>query len=401
MPPGELALAGTITNLTPQEHLRCRTRADPEQRLLQNFTIGPGADLPVKLLQGKFLSQTRIILTMPTPNPPITKVDSVKVTSLRTSTGRIVSKGDFLLMRYQGNLVNSNGSIGAEFDANYNFSTLTDVTGRTPFEFELGANMVIQGWEQGLLGRRVGEVIELTIPPSLGYGSTPTPGGKIPANSTLRFKVEILGAFSPDLFTPESTAGYSFATLQDLGIKPAELGLTTADIMNVSASRIGLDGADDLIGKDIANTSQPTKSQRDLILGLAGDDKLTGGLAGDFLIGGSGKNTYIYKSVKDSTPIDAKGSDAGRDKIFGFSKDDKIDLSAIDADPSKAGRQAFTYISATTAFTKTLSQVKYLAATATSPGILQVNIMGDTTVDMEIALVKPTFTSFLAQNIIL
>ena len=117
---------------------------------------------------------TKPTVTPPTTTPrPVKAPDSVKVTSLRTSTGRIVAKGDLLLMRYQGNIINSNGSVGAEFDANFNFSTLTEVTGRTPFEFELGAGKVIQGWEQGLLGRRIGEVVELTIPPSLGYGSTP------------------------------------------------------------------------------------------------------------------------------------------------------------------------------------------------------------------------------------
>ena len=339
---------------------------------------------------------------MATPTTPTAKVDTVKTTVLRASNGRVVTTGDFLLMRYQGNIVNSNGSIGAEFDANFNFTTLTDVTGKTPFSFELGANQVIQGWEQGLLGRRIGEVLELTIPPSLGYGSTGTAG--IPKNSTLRFRVEILGAFSPDAFAPESTPGYTYATLQDLGIKPAEIGLTTVDILNVSATRVGLDGADALVGKDLAasSTVPATKAKRDLILGLGGDDRITGGQAGDFLIGGPGKNTYVYNAISDSTPIDSKtGSDAGRDKIFGFSSLDKIDLSAIDADPRISGDQAFKYIGSSN-FTGTASEVRFVGATATTPGILQVNLLnalGDKITDMEIALIKTT--AFNATNIVL
>lgn len=338
--------------------------------------------------------------------PTTVKVDTVKTTVLRTSNGRAVAKGDYLLMRYQGNLVNKDGSIGAEFDANFNFNTLTEVTGKTLFSFELGANpnQVIQGWEQGLLGRKTGEVLELTIPPSLGYGSAGTTG--IPKDSTLRFRVEILGAYTPnpDLFAPESTPGYSFATLQDLGIKPAEIGLTINDLLNVSASRLGLDGADALVGKDLAasSTLPATKAKRDLILGLAGDDIITGGQAGDFLIGGPGKNTYVYKSISDSTPIDSKtGSDAGRDKIFGFTSLDKIDLSAIDANPKVTGDQAFKYLGSS-AFTGTASEVRFVGSTATTPGILQINILnatGDKTADMEIALIKTT--TFNAANVVL
>ena len=338
---------------------------------------------------------TKPTVTPPTTTPPPVKApDSVKVTSLRTSTGRIVAKGDLLLMRYQGTIINSTGSVGAEFDANFNFSTLTEVTGRTPFEFELGAGKVIQGWEQGLLGRRIGEVVELTIPPSLGYGSTPPTGSTIPANSTLRFRVEILGAFSPDLFAPESTAGYSFATLQDLGIKPTAIGLTNADLLNVSASRVGLDGADVLIGKDVDNSSQPTKSKRDLIIGLAGDDKITGGLSGDFLIGGLGKNTYIYNGLDDSL-----ATTTGRDKIYDFTNQDKIDLSAIDAFTGQTGNQAFVYIDSKP-FTGTQGEVRFIPSTATtSPGILQINTGTDKLADMEIALMN--MKTFSSQYVIL
>ena len=61
----------------------------------------------------------------------------------------------------------------------------------SPFSFVLGANTVIKGWEEGMVGMRAGGRRELIIPPSLGYGSQ-NPGGGISANDTLVFVVDLL-----------------------------------------------------------------------------------------------------------------------------------------------------------------------------------------------------------------
>jgi len=66
-----------------------------------------------------------------------------------------------------------------------------------PFEFQLGQRHVIAGWEQGVLGMKVGGKRKLTIPPALGYGSRSVGGGLIPANSTLIFEVELLKVSPP------------------------------------------------------------------------------------------------------------------------------------------------------------------------------------------------------------
>ena len=60
-----------------------------------------------------------------------------------------------------------------------------------PFSFKLGAGLVIKGWDQGLVGMKVGEKRKLTIPPDLAYGDAGA-GGVIPPGATLIFEVEML-----------------------------------------------------------------------------------------------------------------------------------------------------------------------------------------------------------------
>jgi len=82
-------------------------------------------------------------------------------------------------VHYAGRLVD-----GKEFDSSFKR--------QSPFQFRLGAGMVIKGWDQGLEGACVGEKRTLRIPASLGYGSAGA-GGLIPGGATLIFDTEMMG----------------------------------------------------------------------------------------------------------------------------------------------------------------------------------------------------------------
>jgi FKBP-type peptidyl-prolyl cis-trans isomerase len=95
-------------------------------------------------------------------------------------TGDVAEPGRVLTVNYTGKLLD-----GTVFDSSLN-------AGRTPFEFTLGAGEVIQGWDQGFEGMKVGGKRTLKVPSSLGYGSRGA-GALIKPNSDLIFEVELLG----------------------------------------------------------------------------------------------------------------------------------------------------------------------------------------------------------------
>ena len=101
----------------------------------------------------------------------------LKITELVLGDGQEATPGTNVSVNYKGTLEN-----GKEFDSSY---------GRGPFEFSLGAGMVIKGWDEGVEGMKVGGKRKLVIPPELGYGSRGI--GPIPPNSVLTFEVELLG----------------------------------------------------------------------------------------------------------------------------------------------------------------------------------------------------------------
>jgi FKBP-type peptidyl-prolyl cis-trans isomerase len=101
----------------------------------------------------------------------------LRITDLELGTGAEAVAGQAVSVNYRGSLTN-----GKEFDSSY---------GRGPFSFRLGGGQVIQGWDEGVAGMKVGGKRKLVIPPDLGYGSRGA-GGVIPPDATLIFEVELL-----------------------------------------------------------------------------------------------------------------------------------------------------------------------------------------------------------------
>ena len=108
----------------------------------------------------------------------VTTSSGLTYEDLVVGDGRAAKAGDTVSVTYTGYLED-----GTVFDSNVD-------TG-TPFEFLLGAGYVIPGWDEGLVGMRVGGRRLLVIPPDLAYGDQAV-GDVIPANATLTFEIELL-----------------------------------------------------------------------------------------------------------------------------------------------------------------------------------------------------------------
>ena len=110
----------------------------------------------------------------------ITTKSGLKYADLEVGTGTEVKSGMLVLVDYEGRLAS-----GEKFDSSYDR--------REPFSFKIGAGQVIQGWEEGVIGMKVGGKRKLVIPPDLGYGEAGAPP-RIPPNATLTFEVKVLQA---------------------------------------------------------------------------------------------------------------------------------------------------------------------------------------------------------------
>jgi FKBP-type peptidyl-prolyl cis-trans isomerase len=108
----------------------------------------------------------------------VTTESGLKYLDVTVGTGRLAELGDTASVHYTGWLAD-----GKKFDSS--------VDHKEPFSFRLGAGQVIKGWDEGVMGMKIGGKRKLTIPPQLGYGARGA-GGVIPPNATLTFDVELL-----------------------------------------------------------------------------------------------------------------------------------------------------------------------------------------------------------------
>lgn len=110
----------------------------------------------------------------------------LQMTDTKVGDGAEAKAGQIVSVHYTGWLYDENAADkhGAKFDSS--------VDRGQPFQFPLGGGRVIQGWDQGFAGMKVGGKRTLVIPPEMGYGARGA-GGVIPPNATLVFDVELLG----------------------------------------------------------------------------------------------------------------------------------------------------------------------------------------------------------------
>lgn len=101
----------------------------------------------------------------------------LQIEDVVVGVGEEATAGNRIVVHYTGRFVD-----GTIFDSS--------VTRSEPFQFVLGSGQVIRGWDEGIVGMKVGGKRILAVPPELGYG--PNDYGPIPGNSTLIFEVELL-----------------------------------------------------------------------------------------------------------------------------------------------------------------------------------------------------------------
>lgn len=113
--------------------------------------------------------------------PSVQKIDQI------VGSGNEVTVGNTVSVHYTGWLHDpfAKQEHGRMFDSS---------KGRAPLSFTLGAGRLIKGWEQGVVGMKVGGKRTLIIPPELGYGANGAGNGVIPPNAQLIFDIELLSA---------------------------------------------------------------------------------------------------------------------------------------------------------------------------------------------------------------
>jgi FKBP-type peptidyl-prolyl cis-trans isomerase len=119
--------------------------------------------------------------TQPTLGQKVKTASGLVITLVEEAKNPGALSGDIVWVHYTGKLTS-----GEQFDSS---------VGQKPFKFTLGQGQVIKGWDEGVVGMKVGEKRNLVIPPELAYG--PGGSGKIPPNATLLFDIEMIGLARP------------------------------------------------------------------------------------------------------------------------------------------------------------------------------------------------------------
>ena len=150
--------------------------------MLRRFTRAASAVVVIALAGASVLFSSACT-SASAPSKPV----EFTVIDLRVGTGAAASTGSTVSVNYVGWLYDETNSEkkGEEFDASR--------PGR-PFVFWLGTSQVIAGWDQGVVGMKVGGLRRLIVPSTLAYGRAGA-GDRIPPNASLVFEIELLSVF--------------------------------------------------------------------------------------------------------------------------------------------------------------------------------------------------------------
>ncbi|MBX3083113.1 MAG: FKBP-type peptidyl-prolyl cis-trans isomerase [Anaerolineae bacterium] len=124
------------------------------------------------------LSPASTSAVAPTPGEEVTLDSGIKLQDIVIGTGAEAKVGSYVEVNYRGLLEN-----GTQFDSSYDR--------KQTLPFSVGAGQMIQGFDVGVRGMKVGGKRKVTIPPELGYGAQGVPG-VIPPNSVLIFEIELM-----------------------------------------------------------------------------------------------------------------------------------------------------------------------------------------------------------------
>ncbi len=110
--------------------------------------------------------------------------DELRIEDIQVGEGKAAVKGALITTQYRGFLED-----GSSFDSSYERGK--------PFQCVIGTGRVIKGWDQGLMGMRVGGKRKLWVPAALAYGERGM-GSRVPADANLIFEIELLEVLTRD-----------------------------------------------------------------------------------------------------------------------------------------------------------------------------------------------------------
>jgi peptidylprolyl isomerase len=167
-----LVLAATMAVATTA----CGSSPSPKAATSTSTTAASTKIAPIAMPSPAGTWGVKPAVTVPIGRPPTV----LEASDLIVGTGPAAKAGDKVAVQYVGVVY----STETQFQASWDFNM--------PYSFVLGKGLVIKGWDDGVVGMKVGGRRELIIPPDLAYGPTAPPNSGIPANATLIFVIDLL-----------------------------------------------------------------------------------------------------------------------------------------------------------------------------------------------------------------